>query len=134
MNYGKMLKIASVQLARDMDEFAQQYGLTGTQMTILNYLSDNDGENISQKNLTDEFAVKSSTMSVIIDRMEKRGIIRRVAVGRNKFIRSTPSAKKYVKVIQEYFKNDNERLVGQFNETEKEVIKRFLEQIGEKNA
>ena len=37
MNYGKMLKIASVQLARDMDEFAQQYGLTGTQMTILNY-------------------------------------------------------------------------------------------------
>lgn len=134
MNYGKMLKIASVQLARDMDKFAQQYGLTGTQMTILNYLSENDGEHISQKNLTDEFAVKSSTMSVIIDRMEKRGIIRRIAVGRNKFIRLTSSAEKYVKAIQEYFENDNKRLVGQFNETEKEVIKRFLEQIGEKDA
>lgn len=134
MNYGKMLKIASIRLARDMDEFAQQYGLTGTQMTILNYLSDHNEESISQKDLTDEFAVKGPTMSVIIDRMEKRGIIERVAVGRNKFIKSTPSAQKYVKAIQEYFKNDNERLVGKFNKKEKEVIKQFLEQIGGTDA
>lgn len=39
MNFGKWIKRASIQLSREMDTFAQQYQLTGTQMSILNYLA-----------------------------------------------------------------------------------------------
>lgn len=38
-NTGRLLKQASNQLGRQFDKFAKQYELTGTQMSIIDFLS-----------------------------------------------------------------------------------------------
>ena len=40
-NIGRMVKIASNQLSREFDKFAKPYDLTGTQMSIIDFLSHN---------------------------------------------------------------------------------------------
>ena len=133
MNFGKLIKIASIQLAREMDTFTHQYQLTGTQMSILNYLYEHSGEDISQKDLVTEFGVKGSTMSVIVHRMEERNLVTRQIVGRQKYLNLTPNAQTYITAIQNFFQKDNERLIAGFDTNELAVIAKFLQQIGGKH-
>lgn len=130
MNFGKWIKIASIQLSREMDTFAQQYQLTGTQMSVLNYLAEHQERPVAQNELATEFGVKKSTMSVIIKRMEERAIITRQTHGRNKYLTITPSGQTYVTAIQEFIKKDNQRLIAAFDPSEQAVIERFLKGVG----
>ncbi|MGM8140510.1 MarR family winged helix-turn-helix transcriptional regulator [Enterococcus italicus] len=129
MNFGKLIKIASIQLAREMDTFAQQYQLTGTQMSVLNYLAKHQERPVDQNELATEFGVKKSTMSVIIKRMEERAIITRQAEGRNKYLSITPSGQTYVTAIQTFIQKDNQRLIAAFDSSEQAVIERFLKGV-----
>ena len=130
MNFGKWIKRASIQLSREMDIFAQQYQLTGTQMSVLNYLAVHQERPVSQKEVADEFGVKESTMSAIITRMEERAIITRQTHGRNKYLTITPGGQTYVTAIQEFIKKDNQRLIAGFDPSEQAVIERFLKGVG----
>lgn len=130
MNFGKWIKRASIQLSREMDIFAQQYQLTGTQMSILNYLAVHQERSVAQKEVADEFGVKESTMSAIITRMEERAIITRQTHGRNKYLTITPGGQTYVTAIQEFIKKDNQRLIAAFDPSEQALIERFLKGVG----
>src|SRR5699024_12572710 len=74
-NIGRMVKIASNQLSREFDKFAKPYDLTGTQMSIIDFLSHDWKEEYFQQDIEKEFNIQRSTTTVLLQRMEKKGWI-----------------------------------------------------------
>jgi DNA-binding MarR family transcriptional regulator len=68
---GRLLKMAARQLTIHFDQFARQYDLTGTQMSIIDHLGRIPGE-ILQRDLEKEFNIRRSTATLILQRMEKK--------------------------------------------------------------
>ena len=57
-NIGRMVKIASNQLSREFDKFAKPYDLTGTQMSIIDFLSHDWKEEYFQQDIEKEFNIE----------------------------------------------------------------------------
>ena len=71
INIGRLIKRADVSLARQMNDFARQNGLTGNQMNIIDYLSRQENMAADQKAIENEFNIRRSTTTIILQRMEK---------------------------------------------------------------
>lgn len=84
-----LLKVASNEISREINSFAHKYGLTGTQVQIIHYLSNNHQEHIYQKNIEQEFNIRRSTATNILKTMEKNDLILRCTVQNDQMILST---------------------------------------------
>ena len=58
-DYGKRIKRAANLMSRSMDAYASQYGLTGTQMSIIDFLG--ESEDHTQRDIEMEFDIRPST-------------------------------------------------------------------------
>ena len=106
-NIGRMVKIASNQLSREFDKFAKPYDLTGTQ----------------------EFNIQRSTTTVLLQRMEKKGLIYRQSSkkdARKKSVHLTEKALALVDACQDYFVSKNAELENQFTEEEIAIFEKIL--------
>lgn len=104
-NYGRLLKKSVNQLTRDFDRFAALYGLTGTQMSVIDFLSTQPQLQASQRAIEREFDIQRSTTTVMLQRMERKGLLIRVTNpddARQKNIRLTKEAQGLVNVVTEY--------------------------------
>lgn len=108
---GRLLKVASNQMSREFDNFAAQLDLTGQQMSILDFLGnqseEDSGKEISQTMIELEFNIRRSTTTEILQRMEKRQLIKRKASptdARQKSVELTEEGKQYLPEIRTYIK------------------------------
>jgi DNA-binding MarR family transcriptional regulator len=135
-NIGKLLKKASVRLSRDLTNFGADYDVTGSQMMVLDYLSDHVGEPISQKDIEREFDIQKSTVSTLLQRMEKKGLIARTTSPedtRTKLVTMTDLGKPYVDIVKQYSVDKSRELLKGFTPDQQATIVQFLKQNGEKN-
>ena len=105
-NIGRMVKIASNQLSREFDKFAKPYDLTGTQMSIIDFLSHDWKEEYFQQDIEKEFNIQRSTTTVLLQRMEKKGLIYRQSSkkdARKKSVHLTEKALALADACQDYF-------------------------------
>ncbi|EAV38874.1 MarR family winged helix-turn-helix transcriptional regulator [Oenococcus oeni] len=131
---GRLLKIASNQMSTRFDIFAKKYDLTGTQMTIIDYLSRNKNKEILQKDLESEFNIKSSTATVLLQRMEMKKLLYR-KVGdkdsRQKCLKLTEKANKLETIILGYMNSDQLQMTSGLNSEEvvflEKILKRMIE-------
>ena len=79
---GKYLLETSHQLKLYLDEAFGDSGLNGLQARILGFVEYNDwqGKDVYQKDIEAEFKIRRSSVSSVLDTMEKNGFIRRVSV------------------------------------------------------
>ena len=77
MLIGRLVKQANNAMNQEMNAFAQQYGLTGTQMSIIDFLTHFPGNNCDQHQIENEFGIKRSTTTVLLQRMAKKNLIER---------------------------------------------------------
>ncbi|KEP87019.1 MarR family winged helix-turn-helix transcriptional regulator [Oenococcus oeni] len=131
---GRLLKIASNQMSTRFDIFAKKYDLTGTQMTIIDYLSRNKNKEILQKDLESEFNIKSSTATVLLQRMEiKKLLYRKVGDkdSRQKCLKLTEKANKLETIILGYMNSDQLQMTSGLNSEEvvflEKILKRMIE-------
>ncbi len=116
------------------DIFAKKYDLTGTQMTIIDYLSRNKNKEILQKDLESEFNIKSSTATVLLQRMEMKKLLYR-KVGdkdsRQKCLKLTEKANKLETIILGYMNSDQLQMTSGLNSEEvvflEKILKRMIE-------
>ncbi|MCH4057211.1 MAG: MarR family transcriptional regulator [Lactobacillaceae bacterium] len=128
-NMGRLLKIASNQMSRDLDRFAEKYGSTGTQMSIIDYLSRHPQNEVKQHELEQEFNIQRSTTTVLLQRMEKKGlIIRKTSAtdSRQKAVALTPAATKLSQAFAEYLAQEEQALTQSFSPDELALFERFL--------
>lgn len=128
-NIGRLLKQAANQMSRQFDEFAQQYDLTGVQLSIIDYLSRHRADLVLQRDIEVEFAIQRSTTTLILQRMEKKQLITRqvaAADARQKTISLTNKALGLESVVRTYIDQQEQKLRDQFSVTELAIFKKIL--------
>lgn len=128
-NTGRLLKQASNQLGRRFDQFAKRYDLTGTQLSIIDFLSQDRQKAYVQRDIELEFNIQRSTTTVLLQRMEKKGLIYRQtapADGRQKSVHLTQKALDVAKAAQLYFQNQEKALDQHFSADERAIFEAIL--------
>ncbi|KRM87987.1 MarR family winged helix-turn-helix transcriptional regulator [Lacticaseibacillus thailandensis] len=72
---GKIIKHATNQMNQSMDQYAKQFGLTGTQMSIIDFIGTH--KRVLQRDIEREFNIQRSTATVALQRMERAALIHR---------------------------------------------------------
>lgn len=134
--FGRLIKLAANQLTRDFDDFAKQYGLTSTQMAMIDYLSRT--QNVTQKDIEKEFNIQRSTATMILQRMEKLDLVKRESLkadARQKLVLLLPRAQELEAVIQAYMHDADEALLADYDAATVASLTALLEHItkGEQN-
>ena len=128
----KLIKQATTQIDRERENFANSLGVTGVQMSVIDFLSNHQNNLASQNEIEHEFNIKRSTTTIMLQRMEKRGLIVRVddpKDKRKKQAQLTESALKIVPKIRQYMKQDNEEVLDNLSMKDVNTITAFLRSI-----
>lgn len=128
MDYGKLIKQASNQMSKGMDAYAKQYGLTGTQMSIIDFIGDQHA--CLQRDIEQEFNIKRSTATVALQRMEKTGLVKRVVAqhdARQKEVRLTPKADGLHAMVSGYIAEQQAAMNQVFTPKECDTFTRMLD-------
>ena len=113
-------------------ELLEKVGLYPGQPRVLHALWVNDG--LSQKEIGKELNIKPSTVTVMISRMEKAGLVKRVQDKRDLRVSKIYLEQKGIDLkdeIKEIGKTVNEETFKGFSEQEKEMMTMFLNRISE---
>ncbi|MDE7050829.1 MULTISPECIES: MarR family winged helix-turn-helix transcriptional regulator [Lactobacillus] len=133
----KLIKQAATQIDREREIFASSLGVTGVQMSVIDFLSNHEDNTASQNEIEHEFNIKRSTTTIMLQRMEKRGLVIRIDDAkdkRKKHAQLTESALELVPQIKQYMKQDNEEVLGKLSSSDLDTITLFLENIKEGRA
>jgi len=122
---GIAIKKANNALARDSDHFAKTLGLTGTQISTINYIADHEvQQDIFQRDLEHEFNIRKATASSLVTTMVANDLLLRVPAkndARYKRLLLTPKARQLAQEIEAFFENSERRmhdlLGGEFQAT-----------------
>ena len=126
-NFGRVIKQATNQMNKHMDTYAKQFGLTGTQMSIIDFVG-NHGQ-VLQRDIEAEFAIQRSTATLTLQRMEKSGLIKRSASttdARQKAVSLTPKANKLKQKITAYILGQQQAMEQAFTPAEQAVFNRMI--------
>ncbi|TGD22986.1 MarR family transcriptional regulator [Companilactobacillus suantsaicola] len=129
-----LIKVASNEISRGINTFAHQFGLTGTQVQIIFFLSNRD-ENTYQKDIEKEFNIRRPTATNILKTMEKDKLITRVAVKEDsrlkKIVLSTKSQTLEPKISQ-FMDDNNQKILSTLGTLERHSFVRALKKIPQK--
>jgi DNA-binding MarR family transcriptional regulator len=119
MDYGKLLKHATNQMNKGMDAYAKQFDLTGTQMSIIDFIGDN--QQVLQRDIEAEFNIQRSTATVALQRMEKRGLVVRQPApndARQKTVMLTAKAQGLHETVSQYIAKQQNAMNQTFSPAE----------------
>jgi len=81
IHIGKKIIILSKRLKRRLDNGTSKYGITGVQSRILGFISHNsEKRDVFQKDIEEELDIRRSSVTSVLQLMEKNGCIERVSV------------------------------------------------------
>lgn len=129
MLIGRLVKQANNAMNQEMNTFAQRYGLTGMQMSIIDFLTHFPGNSCDQHQIENEFGIKRSTTTVLLQRMAKKNLIERHPLPedrRQKVVTLTAEGKKLSSDVSAYITQYEEKLKADFSEQDISKIKQFL--------
>ena len=101
-------------------------------MSVIDYLSSMPNYTASKNEIEQEFDIRRSTTTIMVQRMEKRGLIERIASPddkRQKLVKLTQKAQALVQKIHEYMKQDDLKLRANFTDEELEITRKVLNVI-----
>lgn len=129
---GVLVKQTDIALARQMNQFASQYDLTGVQMSIIDFVGRRSNHQATQKSLENEFNIKRSTTTIILQRMEKRGLVKRTTDPtdrRKRYVQLTSPAVKLFPTVRDYIARHQQRLVDRFTPDELKTVVKVLNEM-----
>lgn len=104
--------------------------MTGMQGWVLGYFTSHDGEDIFQKDLEAEFRVRRSTMTQLLNTMEKGGLIERAECEKDRRLKKivpTPLAREYMKRSIDAINQAEAQLTRGFSQSELDIFYSFIE-------
>lgn len=103
---GIMIKKANNALSRDSDHYAKSLGLTGMQISTINFIANNEHHDLFQRDLELEFNIRKATCSSLVSKMEAADLLIRVPAkddGRYKRLLLTPKSRQLATQIEHFF-------------------------------
>ena len=110
-----------------MDAYAGQYGLTGTQMSIIDFLG--EAQNHTQRDIEMEFDIRPSTTTKILQRMEASGLVaikRDPRDGRQRIIALTAKARGLQTAVRTYINDQQTAMERRFDQRDLAAFDRVL--------
>ena len=126
-DYGKRIKRAANLMSRSMDAYAAQYGLTGTQMSIIDFLG--ESQDHTQRDIEMEFDIRPSATTKILQRMQTSGLVaakRDPRDGRQRIIAPTAKARGLQKAVRDYIDSQQKAMDRRFNQRDLDAFDRVL--------
>ena len=112
-----------MMVQKKLMEQLKDTGLTLGQPKVLDYLKDHDGA--SQKEIAAGCLIEAGSLTSILNRMEKQGLIERKMLNGNRrtfHIFMTESGKKNQKLVEETFEKIEETALNNVSEEEQKVF------------
>ena len=131
----KMIKAAAKSIDHHAGPFAQELRLTRVQMATLDFIGRQPGQKAKQHLIETEFAIQRSTTTIMLQRLEVRGLIERVpdpTDKRQKLVQLTQEASHLLPKIREEIKDDDLELLDHFSQADLDTVRRLLEYSAEK--
>lgn len=129
LNTGRLLQKAARQMTNDFDQFAKKYDLTSMQMSFIDYLSDHPQTEVLQRDLEQEFNIRRSTATLILQRMEKKHLVVRKTSqvdARQRAVFLTEQSQAIVQVIKQYMKQEQTQLEQHFSTAQVQIFEEML--------
>lgn len=114
------------------NQLAAQYGFTLRQLLVIVYITKHADEVVTQKTLEDHMHLSNPTITVLIQNMRKKGLIRRVKVpedGRKYQLLLTDKAKETYAQCYDAMWRDEERIYDGVTEEEKQRLMEIFQKI-----
>lgn len=132
---GKLIHELDNILYRNMLAIGKRYDydqLTVMNGWILRYLSMNEGKEVFQKDIENEFGITRSTVTGIIKLMEQKGFITRISVPKDARLKQlvlTDMGRKYEEQMGSQMRQNNLQLQKNITEEEMETFLRVIDKI-----
>ncbi len=129
---GILIKFIHNAIERDCNSMLKEMNLTITQRDVLMYLLLHQNGEVNQIDIEKEFKIKNPTVTGILKRMEKKGLIRRLAgerdARRKKIIVTDKSRVMKIKILEKGEAIES-RLTEGLSKEEQDILRGFLERI-----
>ena len=128
------IKVLNSLIQRELDERCKLMAgdmISGVNGLIMGYILRRGG-NVYQRELEDEFGLTRSTISKVVNLMERKGLIERAAAehdARQRVIILTDAAREMARGLQEEGRRISERLLSGFDEGETDVLAGFIDRM-----
>ncbi len=134
LKIGKILKIVSNYMEKDMNNCLSDYNITRSQMGILIYIQVAECKNIeaNQVDIEKEFNLKNPTVTGLINRLEEKGYIKRVRSDKDKRynkLELTESGREILNKGKRKAQENEEKLLKILTDDEIKELKRILTKI-----
>lgn len=137
-NIMHMIKILSNQLSRKINNFAKQFGLTGVQVQIIDYLNHlPQNQFVYQKDIERAFNIRRSTATSVLQKMEENElIVRNVSPSdsRVKVISALPKAEELQPKISQFLESSNAQLLSCLSTLQRHSFLKALEKMPQELA
>lgn len=90
----EQLKKLTLYMKTELDNKLRKYNVTATQFIVLEYLVENEGKNIIQKDICELLEIRHTTVIGIIKRLEEKGFIIKSNNKRTNLIKISNKGKK----------------------------------------
>lgn len=135
-NIAHLIKVASNEISRSVNDFASNYDLTGTQVQIIDFLTSVPAnEDVFQKDLEAEFNIRRSTATNILKIMEKKELIKRESVESDSRLKKIIVLDKALRLqgnIDDFMKENDQRILSSLGAFERRGFLHALQKLPEK--
>lgn len=130
--FGREVQNVANRFRRLGDENLQKEGITISQLRVIAYISHHGKQPVYQKTLEEQFDIRRSSVTGLLQNMEKSGLlVRRPSKtdGRIKIVSLTAKGKKLDEELQSYVHGLESDMMKDFSEEEKTLLWNFLQRM-----
>lgn len=133
--YLDLFQIIGLKLKKRADESIKELGLNAQQGKVIEYIYENQSNQIIQKDLADRFHLRGASITSMLQGLEQKGFIERKIPSNNerqKNIYVLPKGIDLIEDFQDSFQMVEEDIVQVLTDEEKQVLKKLLLKINER--
>ncbi|KOR89375.1 MarR family winged helix-turn-helix transcriptional regulator [Paenibacillus solani] len=133
--YLDLFQIIGLKLKKRADESIKELGLNAQQGKVIEYIYENQSNQIIQKDLADRFHLRGASITSMLQGLEQKGFIERKIPANNerqKNIYVLPKGVELIENFQDSFQMVEEDIVQVLTDEEKQVLKKLLIKINER--
>lgn len=136
MYIGRKINILDKRIHRKIDREASQYGITAVQSRILGFIyCKSNKKDIFQRDIEEELDIRRSSVTSVLQLMEKNGYIKRVSVSedaRLKKIIITEKGLEIQKKVYDYIIKMEKLLQDELSDKETDILINLLDRLCKK--
>jgi DNA-binding MarR family transcriptional regulator len=138
VHIGKRINILAKRIHRRIDKEAAQYGLTGVQARILGFVYHKSNKrDIFQRDIEEELDIRRSSVTSVLQLMEKNGFIKRVSVSEDARLKKIILTEKGLEIqrnVYDFILKFEKILRDELSDDEENILVSLIDRLSKKIA